>query len=483
MITNAYLECLVPELLKYDEAEWIELKCNNTDHNMIGKNISSLANSAALNGKPYAYIIWGIEDENKNIVGSSFNPFTKKVGGEAFINWLNRKLDPKTNFDFYQIKIFDKDIVVLIIEKATFSPISFDGKKYIRVGSSTTSLSNNPHRESALWDALNNTTFEDGVAMFNVTSDEVLKHIDYPAYFDLLELPFPDSRSSILDSLEDESIIVKNDAGNWDITNFGAILFAKMLDNFPKLRRKAIRVINYSENTRFNTIKEQVGGYGYAVGFSGLIKYIMEVALKSEEIIIDGIRKTKNEYPELSIRELVANALIHQDFNSRGNSPMIEVFTDRIEITNPGNPIIDVDKIINIPPKSRNEKIASMMRRIGICEERGSGLDKIIMETEQFGLNAPIIEAGDDFTKVTVFYETDFASMSTEDRLRATYYHCCLLYANGTKMTNSTLRERFKVTDKSQISRLIKKAVEKDLIKLYDPETAPKYYQYIPSWR
>jgi predicted HTH transcriptional regulator len=53
---------------------------------------------------------------------------------------------------------------------------------------------------------------------------------------------------------------------------------------------------------------------------------------------------------------------------------------DRIEITNPGEPLVDPQRFVDSPPKSRNEVLASLMRRFRICEERGSGIDKVISE-------------------------------------------------------------------------------------------------------
>ena len=92
-------------------------------------------------------------------------------------------------------------------------------------------------------------------------------------------------------------------------------------------------------------------------------------------------------FPELAIRELVANAIIHQDFTLSGTGPMIEIFSDRMEITNPGIPLVDTQRFLDSPPRSRNEGLASFLRRIGICEERGSGIDKVVFQTEvaQYG--------------------------------------------------------------------------------------------------
>ena len=83
----------------------------------------------------------------------------------------------------------------------------------------------------------------------------------------------------------------------------------------------------------------------------------------ADEIIEQALRKTTPMYPELAIRELVANALIHQDFFSTGTGPMVELFEDRVEITNPGMPLVSTERFLDTPPKSRNEALTSLMRR------------------------------------------------------------------------------------------------------------------------
>jgi predicted HTH transcriptional regulator len=90
-------------------------------------------------------------------------------------------------------------------------------------------------------------------------------------------------------------------------------LFAKKLDEFHPLRRKAVRVIVYKGSSRVETLREQVSAKGYANGFEGLVDSINGL-LPTNEIIVQALRKTVPMYPELAVRELVANALIHQEF-------------------------------------------------------------------------------------------------------------------------------------------------------------------------
>ena len=78
--------------------------------------------------------------------------------------------------------------------------------------------------------------------------------------------------------------------------------------------------LSYRGENRVDTLKEQPGGKGYAVGFEGAIRYIND-QLPQNEQIGEAFRKTVRMYPELAVRELVANALVHQDFTITGAGP------------------------------------------------------------------------------------------------------------------------------------------------------------------
>ncbi|RMD63145.1 transcriptional regulator [Candidatus Parcubacteria bacterium] len=479
-----YLVSLVRELcLLPRETEWVEFKVNEAEPRDIGEYISALANAAALVGKAFAYLVWGVRDEDHDIVGTSFDPHATKVGNEELENWLLRLLEPKIDFRFFAVDVGHHKVVLLEIPRATRHPVRFSGQEFIRVGTYKKSLKDFPEKERTLWRIFDQTPFEDGVAMEHVGSDEVLRLLDYPAYFDLLERPLPADRDGILRALAEDQLIRQCEAGGWNITNLGAILFAKRLNDFHTLRRKAVRVVEYRGVGRTETLKEQQGGKGYASGFEGLVDYINGL-LPTNEVIGQALRKTVAMFPELAVRELVANALIHQDFFVRGAGPMVEIFDDRIEITNPGEPLVDTNRFVDTPPKSRNEALASLMRRFGICEERGSGIDKVVEQVELFQLPAPLFEKPDGFTRAVLFAYKALKEMNRQERLRACYLHACLCYVTRTPMTNASLRKRFGIAEKnaSIASRLLKEAVEARLIVVADPDVGTRIRSYVPYW-
>ncbi len=479
-----YLTGLVRELCKQPaETEWLEFKHNNFDPQEIGEYLSALANSAALCGKANAYLVWGIEDDTHAIVGTTFSPANTKVGAEELENWLLRLLAPKIHFHFYTVEIDGLAVVLLEIGRAFRHPVQFQNQEFIRVGSYKKKLKDFPEKERELWRIFDRLTFEDGVAVERVSDEEVLRLIDYPAYFDLLERPLPEGRQGILKALEDDALIRPTEVGGWDITNLGAILFAKRLSDFRSLSRKAVRVIRYKGSSRVETIKEQIGGKGYASGFEGLIEYINGL-LPSNEVIGQALRKEVPMYPELAVRELVANALIHQDFFITGAGPMVEIFDDRMEISNPGKPLVKTERFLDTPPKSRNESLASLMRRFGVCEERGTGVDKVVFQTELYQLPAPIFEVVGENTRAVLFAHRPLTKMDQADRIRACYLHACLKYVNREYLTNSSVRERFGIDPKNiaTASRMIKESVAAGEIAPYDPVAAPKMMKYIPWW-
>lgn len=483
------LTLLVNELVKLPaETEWVEFKHNKYTPAMIGEDVSALANGAALAGRPFGYLIWGIDDATHKILGTDNEWHTMSVGKQEIENWVRTQLSGNTELDLLRTQI-DKQrhVLILKIGSAVNRPVSFNKTDYIRVGSYTKKLSDVPSKQTALWDRLRASRFENGIAKNDLTVEDIMSLLDAQACFDHLNRPYPSTSQLVVDYFEEEDIVVRQDNGRYSISNMGALLFAKRLTDFPRLERKTVRIIRYDGDNKMGASKEEEYATGYAVDFDGLVKLISAMT-PSRETIGNALREEHGNYPELAIRETIANALIHQDFTVTGAGPMVEIFDHRMEITNPGTLMVDRMRIIDAPPRSRNEATAALMRRMKICEERGTGWDKIAMSCELMELPAPRIRGYDTGTRVTLYSERPFTHISMEDREWACYMHACLRYINedeeSTYMTNSSLRQRFGLTTQAQpvISKLIKRAVEDHLIKPLDPSTAPRYMQYIPIW-
>lgn len=479
-----YLISIVHELRKLPrETEWVEFKHNKADPEEIGEYLSALANAAALMGKVNAFMVWGVNNQTHDIIGTSFHPNLSKIGNEELESWLLRHLSPKINFRFFELTVDDQHLVLLEIGAAFRHPVRFKNTEFIRVGSYKKKLKDFPEKERELWRAFDKTPFEAEVAAENISAEEVMRTLDYPAYFDLLKLPLPEGRDGILAAFEADRMIARGKSGKWNITNLGAVLFARRLADFQNLGRKAVRVILYKGESRIETIREQEDTKDYATGFEELIGFVSSL-LPKNEVIGKALRREIPMFPEIAIRELVANAIIHQDFHMTGTTPLVEIFSNRMEITNPGLPLVKTDRFLDSPPKSRNEALASFMRRIGVCEERGSGVDKVVFQAELYQLPAPVFETTHEHTCAVIFAHREFREMDKNDRVRATYLHACLRYVQRDFMTNTTLRGRFGINPRNSatVSRIIKDTLTAGLIRCHDDSVGSKARKYLPWW-
>jgi predicted HTH transcriptional regulator len=443
----------------------------------LAQHISAFANHA--NG---GYLAFGIDNDGKPkpLDKTEMDTIVQKLGNIARNNLAQPVGIEHTVADYK-----GNAVLFIHIPEHSDKPVHLRGsdifESYKRSAGQTVKLSR--HEVKQLIAISTGFDFEAQIAMHNVSDDNVMKLLDYDSYFTLQEKRLPDTKLSILQTLATDDLIKKTQNG-WDILNLGAILFSKDVKNFKELKRKAIRVIVYKETSRINALKEQEGGRGYASGFEGLVNYIMD-QLPSNEVIENALRKKVKVYPEKAIREFVANALIHQDFSVTGSGVMIEIFTDRIEITNPGVPLVDTNRFIDTAPKSRNENLASLMRRLNICEERGSGIDRAIESIEVYQLPAPKFIRGDDYTRVIMYAPTPLTRMNNDDRIRACYQHTCLQYVNNQQVNNQSVRKRFNIAKNnvSFASKIIADTLEAGLIKASDPENASKKFaSYVPFW-
>jgi len=465
------------------ETAWVEFKRDNTNPEMIGKTVAALSNAATLNGRDRAWMIWGIEDQSHDIVGTTFIPSVAKKGNQNLLSWLIQMLAPRLNLLFHEDSVDGKRVVVLEVPAAGHQPTMFSGKAWCRVGSATHDFRAYPEIERDLWKCFDATPFEKRIALSDCSKEEVMELLDFRSYRTLLDFPASGSDVSLLDSFRAEGFLRRSGTRFWDITNLGAILFAKDLLKFPTVSRKGLRLIFYTGKGRVTATHEREGRKGYATGFGGCMDYLSS-QLPQNEVIGPAYRKDVPVYPLLALRELVANTLIHQDFGMSGTGPMVEIFSNRIEVSNPGVPLGDIDRLLDQPPISRNEALAKFMRRIGICEERGGGVDKVVLETERAQLPPPKWLTNGNTAIAILFARKQFSDMDKAERIRACYLHACLKWVMSEDMTNATLRERFGLNGKNTaaVSRIIREALDAGMIKPADPSQGKRNARYTPAW-
>jgi len=422
------------------------------------------------------------------VLGVSDKPPRRVVGTQAFaaatdLNDIKARIVDKLHIRVDAHELAHADGRVLVFEipsRPQGQPLEIDGAYLMRAGEDLVPMTPDHLRR----------IFAEGqpdwfmqAAKDNASADGVIALLDTQTYFDLSNLPYPTTREGVLARLSGEGLIVSTPAG-WVISNLAAILLAKRLDGFsPALARKAPRVVIYEGIDKTQTREDKPGNRGYAVGFESLVDFVHSAAPLNRSVE-QVVREEVKMFPKQALRELIANALVHQDFLATGASVMIEMYADRVEISNPGTPPISVERFID-EYRSRNEKLADLMRRLGICEEKGSGVDKVVKAVEAFQLPAPDFRVGETRTTAILFAHQDFSAMAKSDRIRACYQHCCLMYVSNQRMSNQSLRQRFGLPESkaATVSLVIGAAKEAGLIKADESETSStRYARYLPFW-
>lgn len=451
------------------------------DKRRLAEHLSALANYDG-----GGFLVFGVDDQTGQPIGIA-SADTARIANQL-ANIARSGLEPPQALDHAIVDFEGTPLLFVHIPESHSKPVQLRGQSveasFIRANGTTRRVSR--QELGALMLNSRPPRWEELHASGALSADEVLARLDVRAVLKLLDRPAPSTPEQTLAWLIEEKMIQPAGDGGYCVTNFGAIVAARDLQQFDSLGRKAARLVVYKSLNKTEAEREWTGRKGYAIGLDGLLQ-TLELVLPQSEIIERTLRVKRTLYPTAALRELIPNALIHQDFSVTGTSPMIEVFPNRIEITNPGRllPGKRLDRLIGTTPQSRNEVLAAAFRRYGLCEERGTGFQKAVGAIEIYGLPPVRFEEGENWFKVTLFAPRTFAEMSGDERIEACYQHAVLRHLAGQTLTNATLRDRLKMPEKKRpmVSKLIREAVQAGKIKLHDPaNTARKFAEYAPWW-
>lgn len=469
-------ESLRPVPHELNELDWKLALSDQKDR--LAEHLMAMANQA--NG---GTLVFGVDN---NGVPQGVDAAVTAEATNTLANLGRQAVEPALSIDHAVVDYEGKPVLLVRVPEQPVKPVHRRGKSieetWVRSGGTTRKASRQEvgalmlHSATPRWEELRASPL--------LELSDVQSLLDLESIAGLLQRPLPADPSGLAGWLQEEGITVPDGRGFY-ITNFGAIAAAKRLDQFPVLERKRIRVIRYRGTNKVDTIDELPGHRGYAIGFEGLVGHLNRV-LPHSEVIQQSLRVNVAVYPDIALRELIANALIHQDFTVTGAGPMVEIFDDRIEITNPGAllPGKKPDRLIGTTPESRNEKLASSFRRFRICEERGTGFQKVVQAIELFGLPPLAMAPQENAFRVTLGAPRKFTDMAMPERVEACYQHAVLQFVSSQTLTNTTLRQRFQLHEKyrNQITNLIGEAVDAGRIKRKDAGSGNKFAEYVPYW-
>lgn len=406
-----------PELLIFSDSY--------ADANVIGKFISAIANTAATIGEEFGQLVWGIDPTTGEIVGTEFAPQEYFINDIDLTDWLKSKTENLANFFFTSFELDGKQIVVLEISCAASQAIRFENKHYLlaedrSIIESTSNVSTDQNSlessdlegqdmtvannlETRLSERINqemNTLKSDieKLDIEKVTSiDPLLQTLDVKAFFDLLDEPIPSNEQDVIDALVDYEILIPDEMDDYKVSEIGLLCFAKDLSTHPGMRRKHLIITKYSGTNRGANSQRTVIETGYIAAIESIVEFILDNT-RTADPITGNPDAIESPYPARAIKELVINAMVHQSLDIEAvnyASPEVEIFDDRIEISNTGYLDVNAATLANTIPMIRNIDLYSMFTRLGLCNHRQHGWQLIIEGCEQAQSPSPMISGLD----------------------------------------------------------------------------------------
>lgn len=439
---------------------------NNFEKESVCRYAAAFANERG------GLLVLGVEDRSHEVIGTNAFRDLQEVARYVYQN-------TQTLVRAYDFEIDGKRIVAFDVPSRPLGqPARYKGRYLIRAGESVEDMP-----EQQLMQILNERQDDVLLAKTGVTVAvaELADVLDVDGLYSAAGMPTPTGRDLIID-LERRNLIVQHGAnGTVTITKLGAVATARDLGRFPELQTHRVRVIRYAGVNRVHATNDRFFNEGYVGAFSKIIAHV-EGLLPVTEEITSTHRVEESAYSPLALREFLANALVHQNFDLPTSSPEVDVFDDRVEIRNPGVPLIDVRRFVD-ETVSRNPHLAELLRIARICEQRGSGVDRALGQIEEMIKPAPEFRSLEATTLVTMPLRRDFSELSMPDRVWAAFLHACLRHQSGARMTNSTLRERFGLAagQSALVSQTITAAIDHNLV-VRDPAsgTSKRGAAYLP---
>ncbi|MDM8246137.1 ATP-binding protein [Collinsella tanakaei] len=322
------------------------------------------------------------------------------------------------------------------------------------------------------------------IVLTGLTFEEVLVKLDIHTFIDrLFPFAWPD-QTQTQQALVQTGICTTTESSLLSITAAGALMLARDLAIFPRLYHAAPQVIRYAGADRLNVADRTTFSQGFLLALPRLVDHLTAILPRAR-----SAQSTPTSFapavPTDAIRELAANTLIHQDLTARDAHPTIELFPDRIELTNPGPLPMEALRIADATPLPRNPQLSQLAKQLNLTgTTHDAGWINVIDALDQAKLPAPSIESIGTTTRAALYLPLPYREQSPEARRRACYWHACAQYQHGSSATNASIRERFDLpaTSAAQVSRLLRDCVTAGILRPARARSSKRNTSYLPYW-
>ena len=360
---NRYIDILENLLTFNDEYEWFDFKENWFSKDEIGEYISAISNGAAFYGKEYGYIIWGVNDKTKEIVGTTVN-FDRDIDGEPYKHYLARKLQPSIAFETVNFDYKNERIVMLIIPAAKSTKTKYNGIDYIRIGSSKEKLARFPEYEIKL----NSILMNGYPTIVNTSAPDYAQELTFEKLF----LYYAAKGIELRKKTFEKTLKLKTKDNKYNI-------MAYILSDQNDIPVRVSVFSGIDKSAPLFSVKE-FGNTCIMYSMDKILEYGDAInIIQADERNRISERKDVPLFNYEAFHEAILNAFIHNKWLTL-NAPQISIFTNRIEILSHGGLAIDQDESGFYSGSSLpvNEVLASIFLQLRISERSGRGVPKIV---------------------------------------------------------------------------------------------------------
>ncbi len=376
MTTTELIDLLNELVAAPAESEWIEFKSKKfgTSNEGIGEYISAMSNGATIANKPFAYMVWGVEDKTHTIIGTNFTFVHAKHGGNQDLElFLRTYLNPKINFEIFEFDYQNKHIVLLRIPAAQSEPTTFQNIPYIRIGSNKTDL----RKFTDLMRIIYNSK-EDWSA--KIIKNATLKDLD-PEAIAIARTKYKQLNTGKpfyeqIDSWDDLQFLDKTKVTkDGKITNTAILLLGKEESTYYLL--PSVAELTWKLDSEEKTYEHF--STPFIITTTKLMQRIRNIKHKffpSNELLATIVDK----YDTRSILEALHNCIAHQDY-SLDSRVLVTEQVDKLTFTNAGSFYEGKPDDYSIgkktPSKYRNPWLATAMVNLGMIDRLGYGIHSL----------------------------------------------------------------------------------------------------------
>ena len=357
------------------EMEWLEFKRNRCEPEQLGEYLSALANSACLAGQRSGYLIFGIDDETHEVVGTNFDPRnTKAKGNQDLLLWLAAGLYPNTGFEPRIVDHPAGRVVVFEVAPARDHPVNFYGTAYIRVGTSKTKLSNHPEKARAIWTHGNDWSAEvcEQASLHDLAPEAIAKAreqfvVRHPA------------RATEVEGWDDTTFLNKARVLQQGTLTNAALLLLGQPEASALLVPAVAQISWVLKDAHNRELDCEHIDPPFLLAGDHLLQRIRNLTVRA---LPNGtlFPKEFTQYDPWVIREALHNSIAHQDYRLRGRIVVVE-FPDHISLTNVGDFLPgDVATVIRQDaPQAiyRNPFLARAMVELNLIDTQGGGIKRM----------------------------------------------------------------------------------------------------------